>query len=71
MASKPKNTSRRTSVQDIPSEAKELNSKERKKIKGGLLPYIEQDNLRKSTSSITDGTSNITDGTSNTIMKGK
>lgn len=60
MPTKSKSTKRRTRVQDIPKKAKELSGKEQKKIKGGLLPYIEQDNLRKFT--------NIQDGTSNTII---
>lgn len=58
MTTKLKSTKRRTKVQDIPRNTKALTGKEQKKIKGGLLPYIEQDNLRKPTSSITDGTSN-------------
>ncbi len=70
MPSKLKSTKRRTSMKDISTKTRTLSGKDKKKIKGGLLPYIEQDNLKtsRSTKSITDGTSNITDGTSNTIM---
>ncbi|HKO96487.1 MAG TPA: hypothetical protein VJU86_05830 [Pyrinomonadaceae bacterium] len=69
MPSKSKSTKSRTSLKDISTKTKTLSSGDKKKIKGGLLPYIEQDNLNTSrgTKSITDGTSNITDGTSNTI----
>lgn len=60
MPTKSKSTKSRTTVQDIPKEPKDLSGKEQKKVKGGMLPYIEQDNLRKPT--------NIPDGTSNPIM---
>ena len=63
MTTKLKSTKRRTKVQDIPKKTKALTGKEQKKIKGGLLPYIEQDNLYKSRS--------IQDGTSNTMMTNK
>jgi len=63
MPTKSKSTKRRTKVQDIQKKSKELSGKEQKKIKGGILPYIEQDNLYKS-KSIQD----IQDGMSNTIM---
>ena len=67
MPSKLKSTKRRTSLNDISTKPKALSSKDKKKIKGGLRPYIEQDNLKKPTNSITGGIPNITDGTSNTI----
>jgi hypothetical protein len=57
MTTKLKSTKRRVKVQEIPKPTKTLTGKEKKKVKGGLSPYIEQDNLRKP---------NITDGTSNT-----
>jgi len=38
----------RTKVKNIPSKTKGLNQRQQKKVKGGLLPYIEQDNLHKS-----------------------
>ena len=61
MPAKSKSTKPRTRVQNLPKDAHELSGKEKKKVKGGLLPYVEQDNVRKS--------SNIQDGTSNTITK--
>jgi hypothetical protein len=61
MTTKLKSKKRRVKVQEIPKQTKALTGKEQKKIKGGLLPYIEQDNLIKPT--------NIKDGTSNTIIK--
>lgn len=67
MPGKSTSTKRRTNVKDIAKETKALSGKEQKRIKGGLLPYVEQDNLRKP-SSITDGTSKITDGTSNIVV---
>ena len=66
MPTKLKSTKRRTSMKEISAETKTLSSRDKKKIKGGLLPYIEQDNLKRPTNT-TGGTSNITDGTSNTI----
>jgi hypothetical protein len=61
MTTKLKSTKRNIKVQELPKKAKTLTRKEQQKIKGGLLPYIEQDNVIKPT--------NIKDGTSNTIMK--
>ena len=40
----------RTKVKNIPGKTKELSQSEQKRVKGGLLPYIEQDNLYKSRS---------------------
>ncbi len=59
MPTKLKSTKRRTKVQDIAKKAKTLTGKDQKKIKGGLLPYIEQDNVYRSP--------NIKDGTSTTV----
>jgi len=61
MTTNVKTTKRNIKVQDLPKKAKTLTRKEQKKIKGGLLPYVEQENVIKPTS--------IKDGTSNTIMK--
>lgn len=49
MTTKLKSTKRRINVQEIPKQTKTLTGKEQKKIKGGLLPYIEQDNMKKPT----------------------
>jgi len=61
MTTKLKSKKRRVKVQEVPKQTKALTGKEQKKIKGGLLPYIEQDNLKKPT--------NVKDGSSNTIIK--
>ena len=60
---KSKTSKRRTQIQDLPKREKKLSKEEQKKVKGGLLPYIEQDNLYKSKS--------IKDGTSNTLVGDK
>lgn len=57
-AGKSKGAKPRTQVKDLPRKKRELTKEQRQKVKGGLLPYIEQDNLKST---------NITDGTSNTI----
>ena len=44
-ANKSKNMKRRTTVKDLPKRKKDLSREEQKNVKGGLLPYIEQDNL--------------------------
>ena len=67
MANKLKSTKRRTKMKDVSTKAKVLSSKDKKKVKGGILPYIEQDYCLKPTSTITPPTSSITDGTSNTF----
>ena len=71
---KTKETKRRTKVKDLKKSEEELTTDQAKKVKGGILPYIEQDAI--TSRSITDGTSNtskssITDGTSNTLLGGK
>lgn len=53
---KTKETKRRTQVKNLKKSEEELTPAEAKKVKGGLLPYIEQDNIRSK--SIKDGTSN-------------
>ena len=58
---KPTERKRRTQVKDLPKQEKELTKEEEEKVKGGILPYVEQDNLRSVTK--------ISDGTSNTIIK--
>ena len=60
-ADKPTKRKRRTQVKDLPKQEKELTKEEEEKVKGGILPYVEQDNLRSVTK--------ISDGTSNTIIK--
>jgi hypothetical protein len=60
-SSKLKHTKRRTKVKDLPKREKVLTKEDQKKVRGGLLPYIEQDNLRQKT--------NITDGSSNTVKQ--
>lgn len=52
-------------IEDLPQAEKELTLDEAEATRGGLLPYMEQDNIFKSTA-----TTNIKDGTSNTIMMG-
>ena len=54
-------TKKRVKVEHLAATRTGLSKGEMKKVKGGLLPLIEQDNIR--------GSSNITDGTSNTIVK--
>ena len=61
MTTKLKSKKRRVKVQEVPKQTKALTGKEQKKIKGGLLPYMEQDNLKNPT--------NVKDGSSNTIIK--
>ena len=58
-----KSTKRRTQTKELSKQEKELSPEEQKKVKGGLLPYIEQDNLYKNKS--------IKDGTSNTLIGDK
>jgi hypothetical protein len=60
---KAKETKRRTQVKDLKKSEEELTPAQSKKVKGGLLPYVEQENVYKSTS--------IKDGTSNTLLGGK
>jgi hypothetical protein len=55
---KSKKTKTRTQSKDLPKNAKSLTKAEAKNVKGGLLPYVEQDNIYRSPS-ISDGTSNI------------
>ena len=62
-ATKSKNTKRRTQTKDLPKRKKELSKEEQQRVKGGLLPYIEQDNIYN--------TRNIKDGTSNTLIGNK
>jgi len=51
---------RRTEVKNLQKTKMALSEEEQKSVKGGLLPYVEQDNV-KSTDMI--------DGTSNTIKE--
>jgi hypothetical protein len=60
---KSKGTKPRTQIKDLPRGKKELSKGEQKNVKGGLLPYIEQDNIYK--------TKSVKDGTSNTLMGDK
>lgn len=60
MPTKLKSTRRRVKVQEIPKKTETLTDKQKKKIKGGLLPHIEQDNVYRSP--------NIKDGNSNPIL---
>jgi hypothetical protein len=41
---KSRGTKPRTQIKDVPRGKKELSNREQKNVKGGLLPYIEQDN---------------------------
>jgi hypothetical protein len=59
---KTKSANKRVKVRTLAKTESKLSKKEMTRVKGGLLPYLEQDNIR-------DGTSNIQDGTSNTIVK--
>ena len=71
MPAKAKTAKRRVKVEGKAKKLKTLTKSDQKKVRGGLLPYIEQDNIFKSTN-IKDGTSNtlsIQDGTSNTFKK--
>jgi hypothetical protein len=54
---KSKNSKTRTQNKDLPKKAKSLTKAEATDVKGGLLPYVEQQNIYRS-SSISDGTSN-------------
>jgi hypothetical protein len=54
------NPERRRKIEDLPVSETELTSEQAENVQGGLLPYIEQDNLVRSTQT--------TDGTSNTIL---
>ena len=60
-SSKTRGAKKRVKMQTLTKAESKLSRREMSKVKGGLLPYVEQDNLR--------GSSNITDGTSNTIVK--
>jgi hypothetical protein len=61
MPAKAKSTKPRVKVGGTPKKLKALTKSDQKKVRGGLLPYIEQANIFKST--------NITDGSSNTFKK--
>ena len=63
MPAKAKTAKRRVTVEEKPKQMKRLTKADQKKVRGGILPYIEQDNLYK--------THNIQDGTSNTLLKQK
>jgi hypothetical protein len=63
MPAKAKTAKRRVKVEGTVKKLKTLTESDQKKVRGGLLPYIEQDNIFKSTST------NIQDGTSNTFKK--
>lgn len=52
-------------IEDLPQAEKELGIEEAEATKGGILPYIEQDNIFKSAR-----VSDIKDGTSNTLSPG-
>lgn len=67
MPAKSKTTKRRVKVEDTPKRMKKLTKDDQKKVRGGILPYIEQDNLYK----LSNIKSNIKDGTSNAILKQK
>jgi hypothetical protein len=53
-----KSSKRRTQVKDLSENGRELSKREQKKVKGGLLPYIEQDNVQHKPINVQDGTSN-------------
>jgi hypothetical protein len=58
-----KSTKRRTQTKDLSKQKKDLSKEEQKKVKGGILPYMEQDNLYKNKT--------IKDGASNTLIGDK
>jgi hypothetical protein len=63
MPTKSKSTKRRVKIEDTPKQMKKLSKDDQKKVRGGILPYIEQDNLHR--------VANISDGTSNTLLNKK
>lgn len=60
-SNKTKSPRKGVKLRSLPKTESKLSGKEMKRVKGGLLPYIEQDNVR--------GSTNIQDGTSNTILR--
>jgi prepilin-type processing-associated H-X9-DG protein len=51
-------TRKELKIEDLPAAPQELTPEQAEQAEGGIFPYVEQDNLKSSTSGITDGTSN-------------